>query len=112
MSTRPLENLSTSLPVLIQLLLDADRLDDVRAATAHGASVISSFDDLTLRELGAGHTLEVTLHEGRGLDADAQALEQHLCQSAVETRRAVSTLDRLESEDARALADAYVRRYG
>ena len=50
MAVRPLDNLSTSLTVLIQLLLAADELEDVRAATAHGVSVISACDDLTVRE--------------------------------------------------------------
>ena len=112
MAVRPLDNLSTSLTVLIQHLFAADELEDVRAATAHGVSVISSYDNLTLREVGTDRSLEVTLREGRGLDVDARALEWHLCVQASETRRAVSTLDRLESNEAQELAHAYVRRSG
>jgi diguanylate cyclase (GGDEF)-like protein len=111
-ATRPLDNLSTSLTVLIQDLFAAEELEDVRAAIAHGAAVISSYDNVTLHEFGANQALEVTFRESRGLAADAQALERHLCDRAIESRRAASTLDRLEGDEERALGDAYVRRYG
>jgi diguanylate cyclase (GGDEF)-like protein len=108
---RPLENLSTALMVTIQLLLAAEELGDVRAATAHGALVLSSYDSLTLLEVGASEPLEVTLCDGHALDADAQALEQHLCEGASKTKRPLSTLDRLDGDEMHELADGYVRRY-
>ncbi len=111
-SRRPADNLSGSLTVMIQLLLAADGLDDVRAATAHGALVLSSYDALTIREVAISQSLEVVLRCGHELDPEAQALEQHLCEEASETRRSVSTLDRLQNEEAQGLAERYAREYG
>ena len=53
----------------------------------------------------------MTLRKGSELDANAKALERHLCQKAHESGRTVSTLDRLENDQAQALADSYARRY-
>jgi diguanylate cyclase (GGDEF)-like protein len=111
-ANRPLANLSTSLTVMIQRLFTADGLEQVRAATSHGALVLSTFDALTLREAGASEAIDVTLHEGHDLDADAQALERFLCEEAIGQRGAASTLDRLDDPEAQVLADNYVRRYG
>ena len=52
------------------------------------------------------------MRRGEELDANAKALERQLCHEAARSGRTVSTLDRLESEQAQSLADAYVRRYG
>ena len=100
------------LTAMIQVLLGADRLDDVRDAIAHGARMISPWDALTLREVGLSRALEVTLRRGEPLDSTAKAVERHLAQEAIGSGRTVSTLDRFSSEQTQGLAEAYVRRYG
>jgi diguanylate cyclase (GGDEF)-like protein len=112
MANPRLDNLAPLLAVTIRQLFEADPLDDVRAATAHGARLISPYDALTLRERGISGLPEVTMRRGEELDANAKALERHLCHEAAKSGRTVSTLDRLENEQAQSLADAYVRRYG
>jgi diguanylate cyclase (GGDEF)-like protein len=112
MANPRLDNLVPLLAAMIRQLFEADALDDVRAATAHGARLISPYDALTLREHGISGLPEVTMRRGEELDANAKALERHLCQEAAERGRMVSTLDRLESHQAQSLADAYVRQYG
>ena len=89
------------LTAMIQVLLDADRLDDVRDAIAHGARMISPWDALTLREVGLSRALEVTLRRGEPLDSTAKAVERHLAQEAIGSGRTVSTLDRFSSEQTR-----------
>lgn len=106
-----MDNFRPLLAAMIRQLFEAESLDDVRAVTAHGARLISSYDALTLRERGTSGQLTVTLRKGAELDANAKALERHLCQKADEGSRTVSTLDRLENDQAQALADAYARRY-
>ena len=106
-----MDNFRPLLAAMIRQLFEAEALDDVRAATAHGAKLISPYDALTLRERGTSGGPAVTLRKGTELDANAKALERHLCQKADEAGRTVSTLDRLENDQAQALADAYARRY-
>src|ERR1700675_3571910 len=105
MANPRLDNLVPLLAAMIRQLFEADAVDDVRAATVHGARLISPYDALTLRERGVSGLPEVTMRRG-------EALERHLCQEAAERGRMVSTLDRLESHQAQSLADAYVRQYG
>jgi diguanylate cyclase (GGDEF)-like protein len=112
MANPRLDNFVPLLAAMIRQLFEADRLDDVRAATAHGARLISSYDALTLRERGVAGVPAVTMRKGEELDANAKALERHLCQEAGRSGRTVSTLDRLENDQAQSLADAYVRRNG
>ena len=112
MANPRLDNLGPLLAVTIRQLFEADPLDEVREATAHGARLISPYDSLTLRERGSSGLPEVTMRRGEELDANAKALERHLCHEAATSGRTVSTLDRLENEQAQSLADAYVRRYG
>jgi len=102
---------SVLLPVM-QVVLAAEALADVREGIAHGVRVISAPDALTLREIGISRSLEVTLRKGEQVDSTAKALERHLCEEASLTGRTVSTLDRFSSEQAQQLADAYLRRYG
>jgi diguanylate cyclase (GGDEF)-like protein len=97
---------------MVRQLFKADRLDDVREATAHGARLISPHDALTLRERGVSGPPAVTMRRGAELDPNAKALERHLWQEAGSTGRTVSSLDRFESEQAQSLADACVRRNG
>jgi diguanylate cyclase (GGDEF)-like protein len=106
-----MDNFRPLLAAMIRQLFEAEPLDDVRAATAHGARLISPYDALTLRERGSSGVPVVTMRKGNELDANAKALERHLCQKADESGRGVSTLDRLENDQAQALADAYARRY-
>ncbi len=112
MANPRLDNLAPLLAAMIRQLFEADALDDVRAVTAHGARLISPYDALTLRERGISGLPEVTMRRGAELDANAKALERHLCQEAADRGRTVSTLDRLASHQAQSLADAYVRQYG
>ena len=105
-----MDNFRPLLAAMIRQLFEAEPLDDVRAATAHGARLISPYDALTLRERGTSGQPTVTMRKGNELDANAKALERHLCQKADESGWAVSTLDRLENDQAQALADAYARR--
>ena len=107
-----LDNLRPLLAAMIRQLFKADPLDEVREATAHGARLISPYDALTLRERGISGPPAVTMRRGEELDASAKSLERHLCHEASRTGEAVSTLDRFESDQAQALANAYVRRYG
>ncbi len=112
MANPRLDNLVPLLAAMIRQLFEADALDDVRVVTAHGARLIAPYDALTLRERGISGLPEVTMRRGEELDANAKALERHLCQEAAERGRMVSTLDRLESHQAQSAADAYVRQYG
>src|SRR5437879_242451 len=107
-----LDNFRPLLAAMIRQLFKADPLDDVREATAHGAKLISRYDALTLRERGLSGPPTVTMRRGEELDANAKSLERHLCQEAARTGETVSTLDRLEQEQAQALADSYARRNG
>jgi hypothetical protein len=102
-----MDNFRPLLAAMIRQLFEAEPLDDVRAATAHGTRLISPYDALTLRERGTTGGPTVTLRKGSELDANAKALERHLCQKAHESGRTVSTLDRLENDQAQALADSY-----
>src|ERR1700693_2943812 len=106
MANPRLDNLAPLLAVTIRQLFKADPLDDVRAATAHRDRLISPYDALTLRERGGPGQPEVTMRRGEELDANAKALERHLCHEATRSGRTVSTLDRLESEQAQALPRA------
>jgi len=110
MANPRLDNFRPLLAAMIRQLFEADPLDDVRAVTAHGARLISPYDVLTLRERGVSGPPVVSLRQGEELDAGAKALERHLCDEALRTGRAASTLDMLASEQAQSLADAYVRR--
>jgi diguanylate cyclase (GGDEF)-like protein len=111
MANSSADNLLPLLAATIRQLLEADGLDDVRDAIAHGARLISPYDILTLREQRASQPSTVTLRRGEELDANTWSLERHLCQEAGRSGRTASTLDRFTGE-ARALAEVHVRRYG
>jgi len=112
MANLPLDTLQPLLAATIRQLHEADRLDDVRAAIAHGARLICPHAALTLREQRAAQPQAVTLWQGEELTADARSLEAYLCQEVRVHGRTVSTLDRFETREAQELADACVRRYG
>jgi diguanylate cyclase (GGDEF)-like protein len=103
---------SSVLVPVIQMLLSARTLEDVRGAIAHGARLICHYDALTLYEVEASATLTATLHHGMELGAGAAVLEELLCGKASKTGRPVSTLDRFLSEQEQSIADDYTRRFG
>ena len=108
----PVDASSTVLVPVIQMLLSARALEDVRAATAHGARLICRYDALALYEVEESGTLAPTLRHGQELGAGAAALEELLCGKASKTGRTVSTLDRFLSEQEQAVADDYTRHFG
>jgi diguanylate cyclase (GGDEF)-like protein len=97
---------------MIQMLLAAHELDDVRAAVAHGTRMISRYDSLTVYEIQQSGAAEVALRAGEELGPGARALEEELCAKASKTGRTVSTLDRFADAKEAFHADEYVRRYG
>jgi diguanylate cyclase (GGDEF)-like protein len=97
---------------MIEMILAAEELGDVRAAVAHGARMISSYDALTLYEVQQSTTLEVTLRRGELLGPTANALEELLCRKASKTSRTVSSLDRFADEQEQSVAEDYASRYG
>jgi diguanylate cyclase (GGDEF)-like protein len=105
-----LDNLRPLLAAMVRQLFKADLLDDVRAATAHGARLISPYDALTLRERGVSGPAVVTMRRGEDLDPTGKALERLLWQEAERTGRTTSSLDTFESEQAQSLADACAGR--
>ena len=105
-------NLATLVGAMMQLVVEADRLEEIREAIVHGVRIITPFDALTLREAGIANALEVTTRRGPPTDSMMKAIERHLCRQAMVTERTATTLDRFGSEQGRALVDAYVDRYG
>ena len=103
---------ASALVPMIQMILAAEELDDVRAAVAHGARMISPYDALTLYEVQGSTNLEVTLRRGEQLGPTELALEELLCQKAGKTSRTVSSLDRFADEQEQSVADEYARRHG
>lgn len=93
---------------VIQLVMTAQDLDDVRRAISHGARVISRHDAFTLFERGENGTLEVALRTGDELGPAAVELEDELTERAAKTGSSASTLDRLVDERAQARSDDYV----
>lgn len=111
MTRRALDGSSSALVAVIQMLLSAEGLDDARAAIAHGARLIASYDTLSLYEVDEAGQLLLTLRHGDELGAGARALEELLCAKSVTTGRTVSTLDRFDDPEEQALADD-LRRNG
>jgi diguanylate cyclase (GGDEF)-like protein len=112
MANPPLDTLQPLLAATIRHLHEADRLDDVLAAIAHGARLICPYAALTVHEQRTPQPPTVTLRQGEELTAGARALEGYLCHEAAVTGRTVSTLDRFEAREAQELADECVRRHG
>jgi diguanylate cyclase (GGDEF)-like protein len=106
------DDLATLVGAMMQLVVEADRLEEIREAIAHGVRMIAPFDALTLREHGVSRALEVTSRHGTPPDSMMKSIERHLCRQATVTERTATTLDRFGSEQGRALVDAYVARYG
>ena len=105
-------DLATLVGAMTQLVAEADRLEEIREAIAHGVRMISPYEAFTLREVGISRALEVTIRRGTPPDAMMKSIERHLCRQVTVTERTATTLDRFGSEQGRALVDAYVDRYG
>jgi len=97
---------------MLQILLAAEGVDDVRAAVAHGARLISPYDTLSVYEVPESSTLELTLRRGQELGPSAGAVEALLCGKTGKTGKTGSTLDRFVNEHDQALVDEYMRRQG
>jgi len=110
---RGLDAAASELLVAAQMLLAAQELDEVRAATAHALCLISHCDSLTLYELaGPDRTLVAALRHGDELPTRARRLEAILCARAAETGRAVSTLDVLGHPGEQRLVFEHARQRG
>jgi len=103
---------NSSLPLLavVQMLLSARGLDEVRAATAHGAEVISRYSTLSLYEALPDGSLELTTRSGDELGPGGEAVEDLLREKARASAGAVSTLDMPLSDDHRLIVREYTRR--
>ena len=84
---------SPPLLAVIQMLLSAQGLDDVRATAAHGAYLISRYQTLSLYELQEGGLTHLTYRCGDALGPSGQAVEQLLCATAHARGGAASTLE-------------------
>jgi diguanylate cyclase (GGDEF)-like protein len=109
---------ASRLVAVLQMLLSAQELEDVRAAIGHGAGLVVRFETLSLFEVvgadgvaGSG-AVEATFRRGEELSSWARAVEELLRDRVSKTGRTASTLDRFASEQEQALADAYLRRGG
>src|SRR5690242_14725643 len=104
------DSLAPLLAATTRQLLDADQVDEVRHAVAHGVRLLSPYDSLTLRERDVAGSPVVTFRAGAELDANAKALERLLSHEAERGDGTTSTLDRFDSAQAQGLAAAYIRR--
>jgi len=103
----------SSSPVLltvVQTLLVAQGLNDVRSAIAHGARVLSPYETLSLYETQDNGELELTLRSGAELGPGSLAIEGLLCDKAIARGGPVSTLELPRSEGERLLVDEYLSR--
>ena len=112
MSDHAIDRSQSGLLAVIQMLLSAQELEDVRAAVAHGAKLVCRFDTLSLYEVTASGRLDRTLRRGNELAPGATAVEDMLAGRVAKTSRTGSTLDRFADEHEQALADGYVSRHG
>jgi diguanylate cyclase (GGDEF)-like protein len=110
MTTYAADNSSIPLLAVVQMLLSARGLDDVRAATAHGAELITRYSTLSLYEVQADGALELTTRSGDELGPGAEALEELLRERARGTGKSVSTLDMPLSQRERLAVRDYSQR--
>jgi diguanylate cyclase (GGDEF)-like protein len=103
---------NSSLPLLavVQMLLSARDLDDVRAATAHGAEMVSPYSTLSLYEAQPDGALELTTRSGDELGPGAAAVEDLLRERSRGTGTSASTLDMPSSQEDRLVVREYTRR--
>ena len=104
------DNSSPPLLAVVQMLLSARGIDDVRAATAHGAELVSPYSTLSLYERRPDGGLELTTRSGDELGPGAKAVEDMLCEKASRTGSSVSTLDMPPSDQERLVVRDYTRR--
>ena len=99
---------SAVLVPVVQMLVLARELDDVRQAIGHGARILTRYESVTLFEHGAdGGGLETTLRGGAALGPFATGLEARLAEKAIKTATTVSTLDRVGDARDQAELDEY-----
>lgn len=104
------DNSSPALLAVVQMLLSAQGTDDVRAAAAHGARVISDYSTLSLYETKQDGTLSLTLRSGAELGPGAKAVEELLCEKTGKRGRPTSTLDMPPDEHERLVVSDYTAR--
>lgn len=100
---------SPPLLAVIQMLLTAQGLDDVRATTAHAARLISRYSTLSLYELQEGDGLQLTHRSGDELGPGSQAVEDLLCANALKRGSSSSTLDMFAGAGERVAIAEYTR---
>lgn len=92
---------------VIRMLLDARAAHDVRAAMAHGTWLVTRCSAFALWEMNEDGNLELTLREGKDLDATALAVESLLLEPAAKTARATSSIDRFVDLREQAAVDCH-----
>ena len=92
---------------VIQMLVLAHEVDDVRKAIGHGARILSAYESLTLFERQDDGTLVATLHDGADVPPAAQGLERMLAEKAAKSDRTMRTLDRVVDEREQGRLDEY-----
>jgi diguanylate cyclase (GGDEF)-like protein len=110
MTSNAADNSSLPLLAVVQMLLSARGLDDVRAATAHGAEVITEYTTLSLYEAQPDGTLELTTRSGDELGPGSKAVEDLLRDKASRTGTSASTLDMPSSADEALVVRDYRRQ--
>jgi diguanylate cyclase (GGDEF)-like protein len=109
---------ASGLLAVVQMLLTAQELEDVRAAIGHGARLVVRFETLSLYEVvsadgfGGSGGVELTFRRGEELGSRARAVEELLRERVSKTGRTASTLDRFAVEHEQVLADVYLDRGG
>lgn len=103
------DNSSPPLLAVVQMLLSAQGLDEVRRAIAHGAELISPYSTLSLYEARPDGAIDLMTRSGDELGPAERAVEDILCKKASRTRTSVSTLD-MPSEGERLIVRDYTRR--
>lgn len=98
---------TAALVPVIQMLVEAHELEDVRNAIGHGARIISHYRSFTLFERRADGTLEITYRAGAEIGPGASLLEEALAAKTVKTSSATSTLDRVGDPRDQARADEF-----
>jgi diguanylate cyclase (GGDEF)-like protein len=101
--------MSPPILAVIQMLLSAQGLEDVRATTAHAAQLISRYSTLSLYELQDGEGIALTYRSGDELAPGPQAVEDLLCSRALQRSRSVSTLDIFVDQQERLAVADYIR---
>ena len=104
------DNSSLPLLAMVQTLLSARGLEHVRAATAHGAELISRYSTLSLYEAQPDGALKLTTRSGDELGPGAEAVEDLLRERARGSGNSVSTLDMPLSQEDRLVVLDYTRR--